>query len=116
MRKPTFILLVLLLVLLPAGCATGLDPGLMRLNVKPLSDFVIEAQALQPDATLVTTLAEKAAEALGAEEREAANQAIAAVRKFFDVPVKAGQPNVLEDLAAGAKKAMENIEKAGGGQ
>lgn len=114
MKHAAIILSLLVLVLLPAGCKSGLDPDLMRLSVKPLADFVAEAQALQPDATLVVDIAAKAAAAFPEEQRAQAEAAIAKVKKFFDVPVDPGAPNVLADLAAGAKQAMANIDKAGG--
>lgn len=113
MKRIPLFLAVLLLVMIPTGCKSGLDPGLMKLSVKPLADLAVEAEALQPDATLVADLAEKAAAGLEPEDRAAAGAAIAKVRKFFDVPVKPGVPNVIHRIAAGAVQTMKNIETAG---
>ncbi len=114
MKQLVFVLAVLAIVALPAGCKSGLDPTLMETSVKPMADFVTDALAVQPDVELVTAIAAKAAAGFGVDERAAAEAAITKVQKFFAVPVQPEAPNLLTDLAEGAKQTMANISKAKG--
>ena len=112
-RIPCVLLAALLLALVVSGCASGLDPTLMELQVKPLANFSTDAADAVPDVEKTVAAAEAHASTLADGERIPLEAAIAKVKSLFTLPKVPNEPFAMDELKTAAVRVMETIRKAG---
>jgi hypothetical protein len=112
-RIPCALVAALFLALVLPGCATGLDPTLMELQVKPLANFSTDAANAVPSVEETIMAAVFHANTLLPEDRVGFDASIAKVRALFALPKKPGKPYALDELRTAAKRCMETIRKGG---
>jgi hypothetical protein len=112
-RIPCVLLAALFLALVLPGCVSGLDPTLMELQVKPLSNFSTDAADTVPDVEKTIAAAEAHAATLAGEPKATLEAALAKVKGLFNLPKVPNEPFAMDELRTAARRVMETIRKGG---